>query len=126
MQTKSTPTEAGSGINTAIDYVQIPDHGFNSGEIVQYTAEGTALGGLTSGSDYYLTAINNDRFKLSQIGAGTTLKTFFYDTEQYIDFTSVGVGTHTFNYQPITVNITGKVGISSIAGDISNVSSTCY
>ena len=64
-----------------------------------------------------MTAINNDRFKLSQIGAGTTLKTFFYDTEQYIDFTSVGVGTHTFNYQPITVNITGKVGIASIAGD---------
>ena len=114
---RSTPTEAGSGINTSIDYIQIPNHGYNSGEIVQYTAEGTSLGGLTSGSDYYLTSINKDRFKLSQIGAGTTLKTFFYDTKQYIDFTSVGVGTHSFNYQPITVNITGKVGISSIAGD---------
>ena len=114
---RSTPTEAGSGINTSIDYVSIPDHGYNSGEIVQYTAEGTALGGLTSGSEYYLTKVNDDRFKLSQIGVGNTLKTHFYDTKQYIDFTSVGVGTHTFNYQPITVNITGKVGISSIAGD---------
>ncbi len=114
---RSTPTEAGSGINTSIDYIQIPNHGYESGEIVQYTAEGTALGGLTSGSDYYLTAINKDRFRLSEIGAGSTVKTFFYDTEQYIDFTSIGVGTHSFNYQPITVNITGKVGISSIEGD---------
>ena len=114
---RSTPTEAGSGINTSIDYIQIPNHGYNSGEIVQYTAEGTALGGLTSGSDYYLTAINKNQFKLSQIGAGSTVKTFFYDTKQYIDFTSIGVGTHSFNYQPITVNITGKVGIDSIAGD---------
>ena len=64
-----------------------------------------------------MTEINKDRFKLSKIGAGSTIKTFFYDTKQYIDFTSVGVGTHTFNYQPITVNITGKVGIASIAGD---------
>ena len=114
---RSTPTEAGSGINTSIDYIQIPNHGYDSGEIVQYTAEGTTLGGLTSGSDYYLTKINKDRFKLSQIGAGSTIKTFFYDTKQYIDFTSVGVGTHSFNYQPITVTITGKVGISSIEGD---------
>ncbi len=116
-QKRSTPTESGSGINTSINYVTIPNHDYQSGEIVQYTAEGTALGGLTSGSEYYVTKLNNSKFKLSKIGAGTTLKTHFYDTEQYIDFTSVGVGTHTFNYQPITVNITGKVGIASIAGD---------
>ena len=114
---RSTPTEAGSGINTAFNTITIPNHDYQSGEIVKYTAEGTALGGLTSGSEYYLTSVNNNEFKLSKIGAGTTIKTHFYDTRQYIDFTSVGVGTHTFNYQDITVNIQGKVGISSVAGD---------
>ena len=64
-----------------------------------------------------MTAINNDRFKLSTNWSRILIKTFFYDTKQYIDFTSVGVGTHTFNYQPITVNITGKVGIASIGTD---------
>ena len=116
-QKRSTPTEAGSGINTAFDTVSIPNHGYSSGEIVRYTAEGSALGGLTDGVDYYLTKVNNKEFKLSKIGAGSTVKTHFYDTKQYINFTSVGVGTHTFNYQPITVNITGKVGISSIGSD---------
>ena len=116
-QQRSTPTESGSGISTSLNEVTIPRHDYQSGEIVRYTAEGTAAGGLTSGSEYYVTKIDDSRFKLSQIGAGTTLKTFFYDTNQYIDLTSVGVGTHSFNYQPITVNIIGKVGISSIAGN---------
>ena len=63
-----------------------------------------------------MTKVNNAEFKLSQVGFSTD-KQFYYRTKQYIDFTSVGVGTHTFNYPDITVNITGKVGISSIAGD---------
>ena len=111
---RSTPTETGSGISTSFNTVTIPNHGYNSGEIVRYTAEGTALGGLTSGSDYYLTTVNENEFKLSVIGAGSTIKTHFYDTRQYIDFTSTGIGTHSFNYQPITVTIVGKVGISSV------------
>jgi len=110
---RSTPTESGSGINTAFNSVQIPNHGYDSGEIVKYTAEGTALGGLTDGTEYYLTRVDNAEFKLSQVGFSTD-KEFYYRTKQYIDFTSVGVGTHTFNYPDITVNITGKVGISSI------------
>ena len=113
---RSTPTEAGSGINTAFNTITIPNHDYASGDIVKYTAEGTALGGLTDGTEYYLTSINRNQFKLSTVGFSTD-KDFYYRTKQYIDFTSVGVGTHTFNYPPITVNITGKVGISSIAGD---------
>ena len=110
---RSTPTETGSGINTAFNSVTIPHHDYQSGDIVKYTAEGTALGGLTSGSEYYLTRVNNSEFKLSTVGFSTD-KEFYYRTKQYIDFTSVGVGTHSFNYPDITVNITGKVGIASI------------
>ena len=110
---RSTPTEAGSGINTSFDTVSIPNHDYNSGEIVKYTAEGSALGGLTDGSEYYVTKINNSEFKLSTVGFSTD-KDFYYRTKQYIDFTSVGVGTHTFNYPDISLTITGKVGISSI------------
>ncbi len=113
---RSTPTEAGSGINTAFNSITIPRHDYKSGEVVTYTAEGTSLGGLTDGDEYYLTTVNENQFRLSQVGT-TTDRTFYYRTKQYIDLTSVGLGTHTFNYPPINVNITGKVGISSIAGD---------
>ena len=33
---------------------------------------------------------------------------------KYIDFTSAGVGTHTFNYPSISVKVVGEVGISSV------------
>ena len=32
---------------------------------------------------------------------------------QYIDLSSVGVGTHTFNYPDITVTVSGNVGVAS-------------
>jgi len=110
-------TTAPSGINTATDTVTINNHGYNSGEIIKYTADVTAPGGLTSGTEYYLTKVNNNSFKLSSVGVNTNDKKINYRTKQYIDFTSIGVGTHNFNYQPITVTLKGKVGISSISGN---------
>ena len=115
-ENKKTTTTT-SGINTASDVITISNHGYNSGEIVNYTVEGTVVGGLTNSTDYYLTKINNDSFKLSSVGVNTNDKQFNYRTKQYVDFTTVGVGTHIFNYQPITVTVKGKVGISSIAGN---------
>ena len=112
-QTTTTP----SGINTASDTINITNHGYGSGEIVKYTADVTAPGGLTSGTEYYLTKINNDNFKLSSVGVNTNDKKINYRTKQYIDLTTIGVGTHHFNYQPITVTLKGKVGISSISGN---------
>ena len=75
-----------------------------------------SVGGLTNSSEYYVTKLNNDQFKLSAVGVGTTQSDFFYNTKQYQNFSSIGVGTHTFNYQDITVTIDGRIGISSIEG----------
>ena len=105
------------GINTSIDTITLENHAYNSGEIVKYTAAGTAVGGLTSGSNYYVTKISDDKFKLSTIGSNNDQKTFFYDTKQYIDLTSVGIGTHIFNYEDISVTISGKIGISTAEFD---------
>ena len=63
------------------------------------------------------TKITDDSFKLSSVGINTNDRKFNYRTKQYIDFTTIGVGTHIFNYQPITVTVKGKVGISSISGN---------
>ena len=58
--------------------------------------------------------MDDNSFKLSNIGAATTNKEIFYNTNRYVDLTSVGSETHNFNYQDITVSLIGKVGISSI------------
>ena len=106
-----------AGINTALDIVTISNHDYKTGEIVKYSVDGTAVAGLSTLSEYYVTAINNDQFKLSVVGVGTTNKDFYFKTEQYANLTSVGVGTHSFNYQDIAVEVVGKVGLSSIGGE---------
>ena len=100
-------TAISSGINTSINEITINNHGYENGEIVKYTPGETVIAGLSTGAEYYITKVNNDKFKLS----GSEI---LYSTKQYIDFTSTGSGEQVFNYQDISVSLVGKVGISSI------------
>jgi hypothetical protein len=117
---KKTIFSSITGINTAINQINILNHEFESGEIVKYinySTGGSVIGGLTTSTEYYLTKIDDNNFKLSEIGIGTALKDFYYNTKQFVNLTSVGVGTHTFNYPEISVEVIGNVGISSIGSD---------
>ena len=102
-----------SGISTFSNQVTIVDHDYSSGERVKYTTTGTTIGGLTSGTEYYVTKVDDDNFKLSQVGV-TSDKEFYFRTKQYVGFSSVGSGTHSFNYPDITVTLSGRIGISSV------------
>ena len=103
------------GINTALNTITIKNHDYNSGEIVKYISEGTEISGLTSGSEYYVTKVDDNNFKLSEINVGvSTVKELYYKSKEYINFSSIGTGTHVFNYPDITVSLVGSVGISSI------------
>jgi hypothetical protein len=114
---KKTILSSVTGINTSINQVNILNHEFKSGEIVNYSTNGSVIGGLTNNKEYYLTKIDNDSFKLSEIGTGLIEKDFYYNTRQFINLTSVGLGTHIFNYPKISVEIIGNVGISSIGSN---------
>jgi len=106
-----------SGISTASDTINITNHNYSDGEIVYYSTLGTPIGGLTNGTEYYVTFIDNDNFKLSNVGIASTLKDYYYTTKQYIKLTSTGSGIHEFNYPEIKVEIEGKIGISSVSQD---------
>jgi hypothetical protein len=117
---KKTITSSITGINTSINQINIVNHEFQSGEIVKYinySAGGSVIGGLTTSTEYYLTKVDNDNFKLSVIGTGNLTSDFYYKTKQFVNLTSVGVGTHTFNYPEISVEVVGNVGISSIGSN---------
>ncbi len=104
------------GINTSLDIIHIPDHGYQSGELITYNCTDVPIGGLSTSSSYYVTKISNDQFKLSQIGINTLgiSTSFYYDTKQFIDLTSKGSGTHKFNYPDIKVFAVGNIGISTL------------
>jgi hypothetical protein len=75
-------------LNLADNQISIPAHGFSQGELVQYDSVGqTVVGGLSSGSPYYIILIDGDNIKLA-----TTLENSNANTA--IDLTQVGVGVH--------------------------------
>lgn len=104
------------GINTASDEIQIRSHGYSSGELVTYTCTQTPISGLTTQTNYYVTKIDDNTFKLSEIST-SNVEEFNYRTKQYVNLRSTGSGTHYFNYPQISVEVIGKIGISSIGTD---------
>jgi hypothetical protein len=111
---KKTVLSSVVGINTSINQINISNHEFESGEIVKYFANESIIGGLTNDTEYYLTKVDNNSFKLSAVGTGSVENNFYYTTKQFINLTSIGSGIHSFNYPEISVEVIGNVGISSI------------
>ena len=107
---KTIPT---SGINTATNVISITNHGYESGEIVQYTSGGSAVGGLSESSNYYVRKVDDNSFSLSLVG-GTNQEKYYYDNNVVVNLTTTGDGS--FNYEPITVSVKGTVGIATTVG----------
>ena len=105
-----------TGVSTANHSINIKGHGYKDGEIITYSSTGSVIGNLADSAQYKVLKIDDNNFRVAQAGVGGTL-TSDYDSRTYIDFISVGVGTHIFNYQPISVSISGELGISSSLGD---------
>jgi hypothetical protein len=99
-------------INIEENSITIPDHNYKSGEIVVYTCDGTPISGLVQNNSYYVTKIDDKKFKLSTINLNGS-KDFYYQTKNYVNFDSSGSGKHIFNYPKITTKIIGKIGIST-------------
>jgi hypothetical protein len=77
-----------ASVDFAADQISIPSHGFSQGELVQYDAVGqTVIGGLTSGSPYYIILTDGDNLKLA-----TSLENATAGTA--VNLTTAGVGRH--------------------------------
>lgn len=110
-----------AGIQTSNNTIHIKNHGYTTGDVLKYfgSTEGTAnqISGINSTTEYYVTVVDNDKFKLSETGTGTIQKDFYAKTGQFKQLSYSGVGTHTFNYPPISVTLTGKVGLASTGNE---------
>ena len=109
------------GVNTALDEITTSHHGYQSREKITYYSQGTPIGGLTNNQTYIIDVIDNDTFKLCEVGVGQTSEYFYYENKKYIDITSSGVGTQFFNYPNITVSLTGNIGITTLSDQDLNV-----
>ena len=98
-----------SGINTALNLISIKNHDYKSGEIITYSNQYNPISGLSTNTNYRVTKIDDNSFKLSSVDT--------ISTNQYVNLESVGLGTHIFNYPSISVEIIGSVGVSSIGNE---------
>ena len=103
-----------SGINTAQGRFTIPNHGYNSTEIVKYSTTSSGIVGLSTTEQYYIRKIDDDTFSLSLVGSGITAKRYFYDNDILVDTFTTGNGS--FNYLPIEVSVKGTIGITTESG----------
>ena len=92
-----------TGINTFTNTVNIPAHGFEDAEKVKYTSNVSAVGGLTNNSEYFVDKIDDNNFRLCEVVGLAT----------HVELRDNGLGTHVFQDPPISVDISGRQGIST-------------
>jgi len=111
-----------TGISTYTDTVKFKNHGFNSGELISYSAvDGNAakIDGLETTTDYqyYVLKKDDNKFRLCDAGIGGTIKTN-YENKNIVSFGSTtGTGYQQFSYPQIK----GFVNIISISGATSSI-----
>ena len=110
-----------SQVSTEYDTLTFNNHEFNNGDIVEYSTEETLEGnqlisGLSTSVQYSIQKIDNDNFRLIDVGVGGTL-TDNLTKSKYVEITGIGSGYHVFQYPPITVSATVSFG-STLTGTL--------
>lgn len=99
--------------------INIKNHGFLNKEIINYDSEGTVISGLTTGS-YYITKVSNEKFKLSNVGSGSTEKDYFYENKEYVNLTDIGTGKQIFKYPDISITVSSSSkNLTSVPPEVS-------
>jgi len=103
------------GINTLNNTINFKNHGFNSGELIEYNFDSTTgIGisitpniGLSTSTDtnYLVLKVDDDSFRICDAGIGGTITSNF-DKEKFVRFHSSGSGYHYFKYPDIKVSVT--------------------
>lgn len=100
-----------SGLDLKNNTLHGNNHGFVTGSIIEYSTTGTAIGGLTNSTTYYVIVVNKDWFRLA-----TTLENA--QNGVAIDLTTTGSGVHTFTTNSITGEIAGSGTVSFTSGSV--------
>ena len=91
------------GISTINHTINFENHGFNSGELVTYEYQTSSIG-ISTLSQYYVLKNDDNSFRLCDADVdGTDISN--YERKNYVKFSSIGSGYHYFNYPNISVSI---------------------
>ena len=96
------------GVNTISDTINFDGHGFNDGDAVVYSADGTVISGLTTAHQYHVIKVDDNSFRLASAGVGGTITSNF-TRKNYVSLASSGVGYHNFAYPDIVLTVNASI-----------------
>ena len=108
--------------------IKFKNHGFNDGDIIEYSSEGSIISGLSTATKYKVLKLSDNEFRLSDVGINGE-NNFNYTRKNYVQFISNGFGYQVFKYPDIKIvsNVsyaqTGSkiTAIPVVKGKINNV-----
>lgn len=101
-------------INPIDDTITFKNHGFNNGDVISYTSDGSEVGGLSTLVKYKIIKVSDDKFKLSNVGVGATDNTNYIKNIS-VDITDSGSGYQNFAYPDIEITVNAQYdGVSGI------------
>jgi hypothetical protein len=118
-------------VNIENNLFTIPNHGFNTTDIITYSSNGgTNIGGIFNGRRYKVIKVTNDQFKLAENRLNAL-------NNEPIDLTSYGTGTHslqisnqykTHHFEDADGNIVNEnyINVNGIAEEVYPVSNYEY
>ena len=105
-----------SGISTSFNTIFYKNHGFEHGDIINYSptvglgsTTPRAIQGLSTSTSYFVVKLDDDSFKLADAGIGGT-DTSNFERRNVVGLGSTGTGYQTFTYPEIKVNINVSYG----------------
>ena len=108
------------GILTNYNTIQFTDHGFETGDVVQYsnvvglgTTQPEFISGLSTTKDYFIKKVDGNKFQLCDAGVGATITSNF-ERGDIVEISSTGTGFQQFSYPKIKsfINFT-SVGLGT-------------
>ena len=102
-----------NGVNTFDDYIYAHNHAFKDRDILRYSTTNTSIGGLSTTTEYMVTVVDSDKFRLSELGTGVEQIDVNFTNRRYVGLSSLGIGTHTFSYPPIRLEVESLSGIGA-------------
>lgn len=94
-----------NGISIDSNYIYAEGHNFNEKDLVIYETSSSNILGLSTTTQYFVTKIDDNRFKLSDAGNNNIPDDSNYKNKIYVNLNSIGSGTHTFKYPPIEIDV---------------------
>ena len=123
-----------SGISTNHAKIDFVNHGFNDGDLIEYSPtvgigstvpqaiDGlVASTGITSTTNFYhVLKLNDNSFRLANAGIGTNITDLNYSRNDYVGLGSTGTGYQTFSYPKIEV-VVEATSNSNLTVDFTNL-----